>query len=125
MDKLSKTLLREMISRGGSVEYFCSFDEEWKIQDGCSLDELALKFGQETENLKACVRELERNEYLEYQSAGPANVGFCLSYKGLNWKYYRRKEILSYIADKWIDFFSLLLSVSALLVSIIALLLKQ
>ena len=114
-----------MISRGSNVEYFCSFDEEWKTRDGCSLDELALKLGQETENLKACVRELERHGYLEYQSAGSANVGFRLSYKGLNWKYYRRKEILSYIADKWIDFFSLLLSVSALLVSIISLLLKQ
>lgn len=125
MDKLSKMVLQEMISRGSNVEYFCSFDEEWKTRDGCSLDELALKLGQETENLKACVRELERHGYLEYQSAGSANVGFCLSYKGLNWKYYRRKEILSYIADKWIDFFSLLLSVSALLVSIISLLLKQ
>ena len=48
-----------------------------------------------------------------------------LSYRGMTYKQVIRREILQYIADKWIDFFALLSSVAALVISLIALLSKS
>ncbi len=121
MDKLSKQILERLIHEEKGPEYICSF--------GGSLGDIDIKnFSDElkcsSETVKSAVRFLHERGYLEYQTLRNDPIGFHLSHMGLNYKYFRRQEILKYVADKWIDFFALLLSVAALVTSIISLLLK-
>lgn len=124
MDKISKKVLDALEAGDKETEYVCAFSESWGDIADCDIDEFAKKLGYRTETIRSTVRELEEKGYVEYQRSNGHPVGFHLSHKGLLRKYYRRQEILTYLADKWVDFFSLLLSVAALFVSVISLALR-
>lgn len=113
MDKKSKSLIKYLISHGG-CRYSVSFSE--------GIENVASEMNINTESLRATVRYLHDNGYIDYQKfAGTdRNAAFALSHKGENWKYFCRKEIIDYIADKWIDFFAALISVISLVISIIS-----
>lgn len=104
------------------TEYICAYSSIWIGLCDITIDDLAKKLSMPTEHIRAASRFLVENGYLEYQKAGDRKAGFHLSYKGLNWKYFRREEILRYIADKWVDFFAAVISLLSLVISIIALL---
>lgn len=113
MDKTSKQIMKYLSSKGKGSEYVCRFDEEF--------ESLSISLHVPLEDLRASVRWMESNGILEYQRYGGGQVsGFHLSHVGVNWRYFRRKEILKYVEEKWIDFFSLLASVAALIIFIIA-----
>lgn len=122
MDRTAKTILKNMSSHKKEAEFICVFDEAWKGYGDVTIDEFAKSVGLQTETVAVAVRYLEEAGYLEYQKSSSGYIGFHLSHKGLNWRYFRRKEILDYIADKWVDFFSMLIALSSLVISIVALL---
>lgn len=115
MDKYAKSLLNYLVTHGG-CENSINFNED--------LDNLASALQVNSESLRATVRFLHDNGYIDYQKyyGSDKNASFSLSHKGQNWKYFRRRDILNYFADKWIDFFASIISVGSLIVSIIALL---
>ncbi len=109
--------MRYLSSKGQGCQYVCRFGNEF--------ENLHTELNIPTEDLRAAVRWLEAEGIIEYQRYANGSVaGFHLSHVGVNWKYFRKKEIMKYIEEKWIDFFSLLASVAALIISIIALLSK-
>lgn len=122
MDKTSKKIIQTLIAGGKGTEYICAYSSNWIGLCDIAIDDLAQKLSMPTEDIRAASRFLVEKGYLEYQKAGGRNAGFHLSHQGLNWKYYRRKEILKYIADKWVDFFAAVISLLSLVISIIALL---
>ena len=122
MDKTSKKILQTLIAGGKGTQYICAYSSNWIGLCDITIDDLAKSVSMPTEDLRAASRFLVENGYLEYQKTGDRKTGFHLSYKGLNWKYYRRKEILKYIADKWTDFLAVIISLFSLIISIIALL---
>lgn len=125
MDKFSKKILNYMVRTGKTTEFVWSFSDIAIYQCKSTIYEMSSNLHIPTENVRACIRHLSETGFVEYQTASNGkesrNVGFHLSHKGLHYKYFRRQEIKAYIAEKWIDFFSLLISVAAIIISIIAL----
>ncbi len=115
MDKHAKLLLKYLVSNGGCKNAI-DFNE--------GLDHLASSLQVDSESLRATIRYLHSLGYIDYQkySGSDRNAAFALSHRGENWKYFRRQDILNYLADKWIDFFASIISIGSLVVSIIALL---
>lgn len=118
VDKTCKKILDKMISEGKGTEYICTWGDE--------LASFAASIGVPTEDVRAAVRYLKETGYLEFQMYHSSNGsshsrGFFLSHRGLNWRYFRRKEVLDYIADKWVDFFAALIALLSLVISIAAL----
>mgnify|MGYP000351463469 CR=1 FL=1 len=122
MDKTSKKIIQTLIAGGKGTEYICAYSSNWIGLCDIAIDDLAQKLSMPTEDIRAASRFLVEKGYLEYQKAGDRNAGFHLSHQGLHYKYFRRQKILKYIAEKWIDFFALLLSICALIVSVISIL---
>ena len=125
MGKLSKNILNSMISGGHGTDYNCFFQNSVLYGEGISIVDLSQKLGRDVEDIRAAVRFLESSGYLEYtrlnSKSGSSNIGIHLSHKGLNWKHYRAEKLLSYVADKWIDFLALAVSIIAFIQSCIAL----
>ena len=119
MDRVCKKILDKMISYGCGTNYICTWQEEF--------DDFAKSLSLPCEDVRAAVRYLKERGYIEYQmyhSAQGTNRsrGFHLSHQGFHWRYYRRKEILEYIADKWVEFFAAAISLVSLIISVISLL---
>lgn len=114
MDKQSKILIKYLLDNDGCNKPIFFSD----------LDKHAQNMNEDTESLRATVRYLHEIGYIDFQKSRKSdkNVSFSLSHKGENWKYFRRKEILNYIAEKWIDFFAAVISVISLVISIISML---
>ena len=92
--------MRYLSSKGQGCQYVCRFGNEF--------ENLHTELNIPTEDLRAAVRWLEAEGIIEYQRYANGSVaGFHLSHVGVNWKYFRKKEIMKYIEEKWIDFFSL------------------
>lgn len=129
MDKNSKKILNKLISEGKGTSYVCSFNGSFLGFANIDIHNFSNSIGMDVEDLRAAVRYLHENGYLEYQmlntSKGKTPCGFHLSHKGLNWRSFRREEILNYIADKWADFFAAAISFVSLIISIAALLQGQ
>ena len=115
MDKYAKSLLNYLVEHGGCRKSV-DFNE--------GLDDVASSLRVDSEDLRATVRYLNDLGYIDYQkfSGSDRNAAFALSHKGKNWKYFRRRDLLNYLADKWIDFFASIVSVGSLVVAIVALL---
>lgn len=45
-----------------------------------------------------------------------------LSYLGMTYRQAARRQVMKYIADKWIDFFALVVSIAALVIALLSLL---
>lgn len=78
-----------------------------------------------SDELRAMVRYLNQLGYTESittQYGTP--IAVQLSHKGLKRREFHRQEVIAYLEEKWIDFLSLLVSLAALILSIIALLSK-
>ena len=60
---------------------------------------------------------IERNQ-------GGVPLSVQLSHKGLHWQEFRIHDVIRYLEDKWIDFFALIASVSAVIISVIAIVSK-
>lgn len=114
MDKISKKTLNYLIELGG-CEHAIDFDS--------GLNHMAKNLNMNSEDLRANIRYLHDLGYIDYQKFvhSNRNAAFALSYKGLHWKYFRRKEMIKYLEEKWIDFFSLFISILSFIVSITAL----
>ncbi|MCM1228343.1 MAG: hypothetical protein NC320_13150 [Clostridium sp.] len=66
---------------------------------------------------------LEDEGYINADKALSGNYRSVeLTYKGINWKYFRYQEVLKYLKDKWIDFLAMSTSIVALVISLISLL---
>ena len=73
----------------------------------------------------AMIRHLESTGYIEIiKTQKGTSVGVRLSHIGLKRKEFRRLEILKYLEDKWVDMLALVVSLAALIISILSLLLK-
>lgn len=113
MDKTSRKILKYLKSR--DAEFACNFDD--------GLDCLSAEIQVPTETARAAIRWLKEQGYLEYIRYTSGGIAaFHLSHMGRHLAYFTRKALLKYIADKWIDFFALLISLGALTLSLIALL---
>lgn len=82
------------------------------------------KFG-DWDKLRILIRYLMSLGYIEstYYSNGTSR-GLQLTYMGVNWKKFKRQQLLKYLEEKWIDFFALLISFMALVISAISILTK-
>jgi len=110
LDKTSKAFL----------DYLDAFpnDELW-MTEGYEIPD---RFGEE-DAFWAMIRFLENEGYIEpLQSDSGISFGSRLSHKGIHRTEFHRAEILQYIKEKWIDFFSMAVSLAALILSITALL---
>lgn len=121
MDRTSKKILKELIHSKKGTEYVCVFDPAWESFGDIEIEAFAKLLKRRTEDVRAAVRFLEAQGFLEYQRGNGRNVGFHLSHMGLNWRYFQRKQRLDYIADKWPDFIALIISILSLITSVIAL----
>lgn len=122
VDKTCKKILEFLIAGGKGTEYTCAYSSAWIDLCDITIDDLAKELSMLERDVRSASELLIASGFLEYQKSSQGNAGFHLSYKGLHWKYYRRKEILKYIADKWVDFFAAVISLLSLVISIIALL---
>lgn len=127
MDSVSRKILDKLISSGKGTNYICSFSGSSIGPSSTNIVEFSESLNMDVEDLRAAVRYLEDAGYLEYQmmttaKRGRIPAGFHLSHKGLNWRYFWRKEILDYIADKWVDFIAAAISFVSLIISIVAIL---
>lgn len=87
--------------------------------------EFPKNYGGKTEFI-AMLDYLEDNGYVTVpRDNGMNSLGVCLAHKGYKLREFRRKEFLKYIAEKWVDFFAMLMAAGSLVVSIIALLSRQ
>ena len=81
LDKTSVNLLNYMIKHHNTTSYVWMFDT--------SLDILSAELNVKTEDLRACIRYLESNGFLEYQRASSRTssfvIGFHLSHQGLHY----------------------------------------
>lgn len=113
MDKNSKKLIKYLLSKGG-----CSYS----VSFSSGIDSVAAELNIKVESLRATTRYLHEIGYIDYQKFSKSEkiAAFALSHKGENWKYFQRKEIIDYIAEKWIDFFAAIISVISLVISIIS-----
>lgn len=82
------------------------------------------EFGSPIE-LRAMVRYLNELGYTEsVKSQNGVALAVQLSHKGLKRREFHRQEVIAYLEEKWIDFFSMVISIAALAISIVALLLR-
>lgn len=73
----------------------------------------------------AMIRYLESCGYIEIiKTQRGAHLGVRLSHIGLHRREFGRQEILKYLADKWVDILALVVSLIALLISILSLVSK-
>lgn len=87
--------------------------------------EFPKNYGGKTE-FTAMLDYLEDNGYVTALRDNNMNSrGARLAHKGYKLREFRRKEFLKYIAEKWVDFFAMLMAAGSLVVSIIALLSRQ
>lgn len=114
LDRSAKILIKYLVKNGGCKK---------SLSFNSGLDSLASELNVDTESLRATVRYLHDIGYIDYQkySNSDKNAAFALSHKGENWKYFQRLKALDYLADKWVDFFAVLISIGSLIVSVIAL----
>lgn len=114
LDALSKKIIIYMNHTDCPSDTYFDFSED--------LDLMAKKVQSDSESVRAAVRYLEELGYIKYSySHGELAYQFYLDHKGLHWKYFRRKEIMDYIAEKWPDFIAVIISLASLLISILAL----
>ena len=113
MDRNSKKLLKHLNKCGG-CEKFINF--------GGELDKLSSELNRSPESVRSNVRFLHEHGYIDYQNISKTQkaYSFSLSHKGENWKYFKRQQVLKYIAEKWIDFFALTISLISLAISLYA-----
>lgn len=114
MDKHSKLVLKYPNQKGG-CDYCVDFGED--------IEKMAANLNVDVENLRANIRYLHDNGYIDYQNTSSGfTYSFSLSHKGIYWRGFRNQERLKYIRDKWTDILATIISLIALIVSIIALL---
>lgn len=118
MDRICKKILNKMISTSRDTAYLYSFSTS---EGDIFIDHFADRIGINRSNVRSAMDYLAENGYLEYAKNGETATGFHLSHKGLNWKAFRRADVLNYIADKWVDILASIISMLSLVISIIAL----
>ena len=90
LDRLYKKLLDFLIEQDVETYYVCAFSEAFSNSANITIDELAKKLNTPTEQLRACIRYLYHNGYLEYQkTTNGQSVGFYLSHVGYNYRQFR------------------------------------
>lgn len=107
----------------------CKFLKDLKKTPESKLNWKPLEFpknyGGKTE-FTAMLDYLEDNGYVTVTRDDSMNhIGVKLAHKGFHLKEFRRRELLNYIAEKWVDFIAMLMAAGSLVVSIIALLSRQ
>ena len=118
MDKISRKILKKMNEKCSSTNYIYGFSSGW---GDCSIDDLALTVGIDTEDCRSNIRFLKELGYVEYATTKDGfPVGFHLSHKGLHYAEFKRIDFQKYLADKWIDFLALIVAAIALIISIVA-----
>ena len=87
------------------------------------IEDAAEQTGVSTQAFLQCLSFLEGCGYVtKLRTSSGKSFGVSLSHKGKNYRYFRRQQIFAYIADKWIDFFALITSIIAVIISVLALL---
>ncbi len=88
MDKLSKKIINNMIATEKSTTYIWAFDENAPYECQGTIVQIADTVNTPVEDVRACIRYLHEQGYVEYQTATTfkekRNVGFHLSHKGLH-----------------------------------------
>ena len=114
LDPLSKKVLIYMCAQPNPSQRKYNFDTD--------LDNLAGSISTNREIVRSAVRYLEEYDYIKYvKDQKGRTIAFYLDYKGLQWKEFRKQEILLYALEKWPDIFAVIVSVISLIMSVIAL----
>lgn len=126
MDKTSKRILKYFVSQNCGTDFVCLDHPRWSsfYKNHVLVDDLAEELGLREKDMLAVFKYLNENGYLEREQNGTAgsrsDIGFKLSHKGLHWKYFRRREVLDYIAEKWPDFIAVVISIISLITAILS-----
>ena len=132
MDKLCKAILEKFSETAinSTSEFICAYLPDFK--NDCSTDAktVAASLGVSMSYAVDAIDYLVVDGYLERLYVDKSDgekivIGVKLTHKGKHYKYFERQKVKAYIAEKWIDFFALILSVGALAISITALLLEH
>lgn len=101
MDKLSNKIILELQhgakASGKGTGYICSFDDPWDMTD-TTISALSTRIGENTEDVRAAVRYLKTEGYIEYsylnsKLEGKKEIGFHLSHKGTIYEDIQKKEV--------------------------------
>lgn len=111
MDKSSRKILCAMVDENGFPKLFNVGDETEALAKKLNINYMSFKL-----NI-VYLAKIGFINIIKYEGTD-AHAAYILTHEGVAWKYFRWREILRYLEDKWIDFFSLLLSTIALLISI-------
>lgn len=120
MDKTSKKIIKFMVAQGCGSEFVCLFSDGIEREKTIRLSDMADRLKMREKDLRAAYNYLTESGYVSHQMMSGQPVGVYLSHKGLNWKYFRRREILDYIAEKWPDFIAVAISLISLITSIVS-----
>ena len=115
MDKTSRKIMKYLSKQKQGTSFIRDYEE--------GIETLAKEISASEEDISEAIKYLDKREIVEiiHYSSGPA-YGFHLSHIGANWKYFRWIAFVNYLKEKWIDFFALLASVAAIIISVISLL---
>lgn len=115
LDKSARKMLNYMIDQDKVPNGSMWFEEFYDVYGKYS--------GMPDHQMMACIRYLEQEGYISPAcTSRGVHVGFQVEHKGYQYEFFQYQETKAYIADKWIDFVSLLISFAALAISAIALL---
>lgn len=116
LDKTARKMLKYMTDENKVPDGYMMYHDFYEAYGKYS--------GLSQSQMMACVRFLRSEGCIaSLRTTSGSKIGFQVEHKGYQYTFFRRQDIKAYIADKWIDFFALLTSVGALVISIIALLL--
>lgn len=129
MNTICKRIIRELQKRSNQSkkDYSCSFSGRFSNLCDTTLESFASDIGFAASDVRSAVKYLVTEGHLEYctlkSQTGDfsSTYGFRLSHKGKNLRYFENQDIKRYLADKWIDFVALAISIIAFIQSCIAL----
>ena len=100
LDKMSRKILCYMIDKSDSTSFIWSFSDVLLYSCSSDIYELANDIQENVEDVRACIRYLKENGFIEYQiaksSSGSSVVGFYLSHKGLHHSEMFRLQVKSF-----------------------------
>lgn len=114
MDRLSKRFIKHIKNKyDGTVYYPYN-----------PISDIAIQLNASEKELNDCIDFLEENQYVKKLNSDKkaSLVGVTLTHMGNNYRYFQRQKFYKYVIDKWIDFFAMLISLSAIIISVISLL---
>lgn len=126
MDKTSKRLLYALKNAAGKNGVDCVFFHR-KEETNCYYN-IAEQAGINEHECTGSINYLRKIGFLAPAclngKTGKIEYGLCLTHEAIHYREFEWIKIKKYVAEKWIDFLALIVSVLSLVISVIAIILS-